>query len=65
MWAERDTAVRFCLRDHQYILRKDFEEIGGCKQSLYERYDSDYDSEITPEERAFLRESKYKYFIVC
>jgi len=65
MWANRNVAVQHLLREHQYILKKEFEEVDGCIQTLYERYDSENYHKMTPEQRAELVESKYRNFVVC
>ena len=65
MWAMRDVAVEFCLREHVYTWRKEFKEVDGCIQTLFERYDPEHFHEKTPEQRAAMVAIKYKNFVVC
>ena len=61
MWAIRDIAVQHLLRDNRYGKIKDFEEVDGCIQTLYERFDPD----VTPEELAQSMARRNEGFFVC
>ncbi len=61
MWAIRDIAVRHLLRDNRYGILKEFEEVDGCIQTLYERFDPD----VTPEELAQSMAIRNEGFFVC
>lgn len=65
MWAMRDVAVEFCLREHVYTWRKEFKEVDGCIQTLFERYDPEHFHEKTPEQRAAMVAIKYENFFIC
>jgi hypothetical protein len=65
MWQNRDVAVKFCLREHEYTWRKEFKEVDGCIQTLYERFDPEHFHEKTPEQRAAMVAIKYENFVVC
>jgi hypothetical protein len=62
MWANRDIAIQDRLRDNRYGKVKDFEEVDGCIQTLYERFDP---NSTTPEELAQSMDLRYKDFFVC
>jgi hypothetical protein len=65
MWQNKDVAVKHLLREHEYTWRKEFEEVDGCTQTLYERYDPEHFHEKTPEQRAAMVAIKYENFVVC
>ena len=65
MWNDPYKAVEFCLREHVYTWRKEFKEVDGCIQTLFERYDPEHFHEKTPEQRAAMVAIKYENFFIC